>query len=72
MTKEQWEVSVVRFCERIGHPIALEVKVAYPPEYMPDHPPRVVARRCSNAIECNAMDKAACAWCGTNPDYRTS
>ncbi|MFT3894974.1 MAG: hypothetical protein QM730_25385 [Anaerolineales bacterium] len=72
MTKQQWEVSMIRYCDRVGHPISLEVKVVYPPEYMPDHPPRVVARRCSNAVDCNGIDKAACAWCGTNPDYRPS
>jgi hypothetical protein len=72
MTKQQWEVSMIRYCEHAGHRIALEVNVVYPPEHLPDQPPHVVARRCSNAIECNKLDKMNCAWCGTNPDYRPS
>ena len=72
MAQKKWQVSKVRYCEHVGHEIALESQVVYPPEYMPVHPPRVVARRCSNAVECNKMDKVTCAWCGTNPDYRPS
>jgi len=72
MAQKKWQVSKIRYCEHVGHEIALEAQVVYPPEYMPDHPPRVVARRCSNAMECNKMDKVTCAWCGTNPDYRPS
>ena len=72
MAQKKWQVSKVRYCEHVGHEIALVTQVVYPPEYMPDQPPRVVARRCSNALECNKMDKVTCAWCGTNPDYRPS
>jgi hypothetical protein len=72
MTKQQWEVSMIRYCELVGHPVALEVNVVYPPEHLPDQPPHVIAHRCSNAIECNKLDKMTCAWCGTNPDYYPS
>jgi hypothetical protein len=37
---------------------------------LPEQPPRIIAHRCSSAMECNAVNKPACAWCGTNPDYR--
>jgi hypothetical protein len=37
---------------------------------LPDQPPRIIARRCSNAIECNMMDHTACEWCGTNPGHK--
>ena len=32
--------------------------------------PRILAHRCSNALECNGINKPSCAWCGTNPNYR--
>lgn len=72
MSQKQWKVSKIRYCEHVGHEIALESQVVYPPEQLPDQPPRVFARRCSNAMECNQMDRMTCAWCGTNPDYLPS
>ena len=70
MAKRKWETSMIRYCEHAGRQIALEVEVVYPPEHLPDQPPRVVAHRCSNAIECNKIEKMTCAYCGTNPDYK--
>jgi len=72
MALKKWQVSKIRYCEHVGHEVALESQVVYPPEHLPDQPPRLVARRCSNAMECNQMDRSTCAWCGTNPDYRPS
>lgn len=72
MAHKQWKIGTIRYCEHVGHEIALESQVVYPPEHLPDQPPRILARRCSNAMECNAMDRMACAWCGTNPHVRPS
>ncbi len=69
MALRTWQVNKIQYCEHAGHEIALENEVVYPAEHLPDQPPRILARRCSNAIECNLMDKAACTWCGTNPDH---
>ena len=70
MARKKWQVSKIRYCEHVGHEIALETEVVYPAEHLPDQPPRVIARRCSNAMECNKIDRMTCAWCGTNPDYK--
>lgn len=72
MAQKKWKISKLRYCEHVGHEIALETEVVLPAEYLPDPSPRVIARRCSSAMECNKMDKVACAWCGTNPDIRPS
>jgi hypothetical protein len=49
MAFRTWEISKIEYCEHVGHEIALESQVVYPAEHLPDQPPRVVARRCSNA-----------------------
>jgi hypothetical protein len=69
MAERTWQVSKIKYCEHVGHEIALENEVVYPAEFLPDQPPRIIARRCSNAIECNMMDPTACEWCGTNPGH---
>ena len=69
MAERTWQVKKIQYCEHAGHEIAIENEVVYPAEQMPDQPPRIIARRCSNAIECNLVEKAACALCGTNPGY---
>ena len=70
MAFRTWEVSKITFCEHVGHEIALETELVYPAEHLPDQPPRVVARRCSNALECNSLEKPGCVWCATNPDHQ--
>ncbi len=69
MTIRAWQVEKIAYCEYVGHEIALEAEVVYPADELPDLTPRIVAHRCSNAIECNAMDKPVCRWCATNPNY---
>jgi hypothetical protein len=70
MAQRIWQVKKVKYCLHVGHDVALENEVVYPEDHLPDQPPRILARRCSNATECNMMfEKAACAWCGTNPDH---
>jgi hypothetical protein len=69
MTLRIWQVEKIKYCEHAGHDIALETEVVLPAEYLPEQAPRVLAHRCSNAPECNMLDKPACVWCGTNPNY---
>jgi hypothetical protein len=69
MAFRTWQVEKIQYCERVGHEIALENEVVYPAEFLPEQPPRILAHRCSNAVDCNLMDKAACSWCATNPGH---
>lgn len=54
---------------RIGEMVALEAKLVYPADIMPNQPPRVLSRRCSKAIDCNQLDRPTCCWAGTLPGY---
>lgn len=69
MSQKQWQVTNKMFCERVAREIRLETQVVYPADHLPDQPPRVLAHRCSNAIECNKLEKMACVYSATNPDY---
>jgi hypothetical protein len=69
MSQKQWYVTKVRYCERVGHEIAFETEVVVPSELLPEQPPRIIAHRCSNSIECNGVDKPGCVWAATNPNY---
>ncbi len=66
MAQKQWQVEEVRYCEHVEQVVNLEVAVIYPTDFLPDQP-RVVAHRCSKAMECNQLDKMVCAYCFTNP-----
>jgi hypothetical protein len=68
MTEKIWKIEKSKHCEHVGHEIEIQDEVALPAEHLPDQPPRILAHRCSNAIECNLTEKAACVLCGTNPD----
>ena len=69
MAFRTWEVTKIKYCEHVGHEIALENQVVFASEHLPDQPPRVVARRCSNALVCNGLEKPGCVWAGTQPDH---
>jgi hypothetical protein len=47
--------------------VALEAQVVYPSEWLPDQSPRILAHRCSMAMECNLDGRPSCIWSGTNP-----
>lgn len=64
-----WEPIQPKYCERVDHWVTLEVLRAYPAEFLPDHPPRLLSHRCPEASLCNQLEKPACAWAGTQPDY---
>lgn len=71
MAYRTWQIEKIKYCEHVGHEIALEAEVVYPAEQLPEQAPRILAHRCSNAAACNQIDKATCKWCGTNPDVDT-
>ncbi|GAB4548661.1 MAG: hypothetical protein Fur002_25580 [Anaerolineales bacterium] len=67
MTEKIWKVEASKYCEHIQREVNIEDEVVFPAEVLPDQPARITARRCSNALECNLLEKAACELCGTNP-----
>jgi len=70
MAERIWQVKKLKYCMHIGREIALENELVYPADFLPDQPPRILASRCSNAVECNMMfEKPVCSWCGTNPGH---
>ena len=69
MAYKTWHPMKIRFCEHAQCEVALEVQVIYPIDLMPDQPPRVLAHRCNQAVNCNLMDKPSCIWAGTNPIF---
>jgi len=68
MAEKKWEVIKIHYCDHVGHEVAFETEMIYPIDFLPDAP-RISARRCSNAKECNMFDKPTCVWCGTNPNH---
>lgn len=64
-----WETTDARVCERIGRVVRLEVLHVYPDDRLPDQPPQVRARRCSEALLCNTLERPTCAWSGTLPGH---
>jgi len=69
MTEKVWQTIKVHHCVRVNEEVYLEAQVVYPPESMPETPPRILAHRCSYGMECNLIDKPMCVWSGTNPMY---
>ncbi|MHB8778976.1 MAG: hypothetical protein ACYC6R_14650 [Anaerolineales bacterium] len=68
MAEKIWHVEKIKYCEHVGHEIPIENELILPADHLPEQPPRIAARRCSCALECNMMEKPACDLCGTNPD----
>jgi len=69
MATKVWESIKVRYCDHIKAEVDLEVEAIYPPEWMPDQPPQIVAHRCSHGFVCNLDNRPSCIWAGTNPAY---
>ncbi|HQV94549.1 MAG TPA: hypothetical protein PLA27_10755 [Anaerolineales bacterium] len=72
MALKKWQLRKTIYCEHARQEVILETQIVVPSEALPDQPPRVIAHRCSNAIECNKIEKMTCALCGTNPNYQAS
>jgi hypothetical protein len=71
MAEKTWELTSVFYCDRVKREVTIETEVIYPADILPDQP-RIQARRCSDARECNLLEKPACVLCGTNPNYDPS
>ena len=69
MSVKVWQPIKVIFCQHAGMEVAFEAELVYPPEYLPDQQPRVMAHRCSQGIACNLDGRASCVWAGTNPAF---
>ena len=53
MAVRTWQADTIKYCEHVGHEVALEAEFVFAAEHLPDQQPRVAARRCSNALVCN-------------------
>jgi hypothetical protein len=69
MAVSTWQVVKVRYCDHAVKEVALEAKVVFPAEWLPDMETRVIAHRCSRGIACNLDGRASCVWSGTNPNF---
>ncbi len=69
MAEKHWEPIKISFCHHVGEEVAFEAELIYPAEFLPDQNPRVVAHRCSKAVDCNIDGKPSCLWAGTNPTF---
>ena len=67
MSVKTWEPIKPCFCHHINQQVTLEAELVYPPEWLPDQSPRVLAHRCSNGLACNLDGRPSCLWAGTNP-----
>lgn len=69
MERIVWKPVKSVYCEKAERDAALEVKVVYPAEILPDQPARVLAHRCSEGLNCNLLDRPTCIWTGTLPGF---
>ncbi|HEY9075242.1 MAG TPA: hypothetical protein VIO61_01775 [Anaerolineaceae bacterium] len=67
MAVKRWEKQKCQHCDHVDDEVTLEAEVVYPADMMPDQEPRVLAHRCSRALECNLFCQSTCIWAGTNP-----
>jgi hypothetical protein len=69
MIIRSWDTIKVIYCHHADTDVGMQADVVYPPEWLPDQPPRVLGHRCSHGAECNLMGKPSCIWAGTNPNF---
>ena len=69
MTEKTWETLKIQYCQHVDTKVALQAQLVYPPEHLPDQPPRVMAHRCSHGVTCNLDGRPSCVWAGTNPNF---
>jgi hypothetical protein len=67
MAVRNWQTIKIRYCHHVDDEVDFEAEMVYPPEWLPDQGPRIIAHRCSRALVCNLDDRASCVWAGTNP-----
>lgn len=68
MSVKIWEPIKICFCNHVSQEVALEAEMVYPPEWLPDQSPRILAHRCSHGAACNLDNRPSCIWAGTNPN----
>jgi hypothetical protein len=59
MAVKTWQTIKIQYCHHVGEEVGLEAEVVYPPEWLPDQPPRVFAHRCSHGLACNLDGRAS-------------
>ena len=64
MSWEAWRTVKYARCELINENVALESRLVFPADPLPDQPPRVAAFRCSAAENCERFDQPPCPWEG--------
>jgi hypothetical protein len=69
MAERTWQTLKIRYCEHAGEEIAMEAEVLLPATWLPEQAPRIIAHRCSRAVDCNLDNRASCIWAGTNPNF---
>jgi hypothetical protein len=69
MAYRTWQTVKVCYCQHVDQDVGLEAELVYPAEWLPDQPPRILARRCSCGMLCNLDARPGCVWSGTNPNY---
>ena len=69
MMVKTWQTIKIQYCHHAGESVGLEAEVVYPPEWLPDQPPRIFAHRCSHGLACNLDGRPSCIWAGTNPTF---
>jgi hypothetical protein len=67
MSVRAWHPAKTCYCHHVNEEVSLEVEAVYPAEWLPDQPPRLLAHRCSHALQCNLEGRYSCVWSGTNP-----
>ncbi|MCI0521176.1 MAG: hypothetical protein L0Z70_13095 [Chloroflexi bacterium] len=67
MTVKLWETIKTHYCHHVQAEVGFQADLVYPPEWLPDQPPRILARRCTQGLGCNLDERASCTWAGSNP-----
>lgn len=60
MAWETWQTVKRARCEFVKGEVALQSKLIYATDLLPDQPPRVVDYRCSSGENCNRFDHSDC------------
>jgi hypothetical protein len=69
MSEKTWETLKVQYCQHVDQKVGLQAQVVYPPDIMPDQPPRILSHRCTHGFACNLDGRPSCIWAGTNPTF---
>jgi hypothetical protein len=69
MAFRTWQPIKICYCQHAGEEVALEADMVFPAEWLPEQQPRILAHRCSHAMECNMDERPSCVWAGTNPVF---